>query len=75
MGTSVIARPRPSPQVDVHDPEDLAEILLDLRKGLRFIRDGQGYGRVTVEVVVRKGQITGWETAPALSRKPGHSGK
>ena len=58
---------------DTYDPETLAELVLDIRRGLRFIRDAQGYGRITIEMDVRKGQISKWEMAPALSRKPGHA--
>jgi hypothetical protein len=49
MSVSAATRPRTPPRrrVDEYDPVDLAELLLDIQRGLRFIRDGQGYGRIT----------------------------
>lgn len=60
---------------DTHDPIDLADVLLDIQRGLRFIRDAQGYGRICLELEIRKGQISKWEVAPALSRKPARDGE
>jgi len=55
---------------DTNDTKKLAELVLDLEKGLQFIRAAQGYGRVTVTIEVRKGGISLWEISPALTRKP-----
>ena len=33
---------------EANDAQKLAELVIDLEKGLRFIRAAQGYGRVTV---------------------------
>ena len=55
---------------EANDTQKLAELVTDLEKGLRFIREAQGYGRVTVTIEVRKGGISLWEISPALTRKP-----
>ena len=54
---------------DTNDTKKLAELVLDLEKGLQFIRAAQGYGRVTVTIEVRKGGIAMWEVSQAVTRK------
>ena len=54
---------------DTSDAQKLAELVIDLEKGLRFIREAQGYGRVTVTLEVRKGGIAMWEVSQAVTRK------
>lgn len=54
---------------DTYDPEALAELILDIRRGLRFIREAQGYGRITIEMDVRKGRIAMWEVSQGVTKK------
>jgi hypothetical protein len=52
------------------DPEDLAAIVEDVRRGLQFIRNAQGFGEVVVRIQVRPGGIADWDVAPRFVRKP-----
>jgi len=54
----------------VTDPEDLAAIVEDIRRGLAFVRGAQGYGEIVVRIQVRPEGLAGWEVAPGFSRKP-----
>ncbi len=52
------------------DPEDLAAIVEDVRLGLQFIRNAQGFGEVVVRIQVRPQGIADWDVAPRFVRKP-----
>jgi hypothetical protein len=52
------------------DPENLAAIVEDVRRGLQFIRHAQGYGEVLVRIQVRPQGIADWDVAPKFTRKP-----
>lgn len=54
----------------VTDPEDLAAIIEDVRRGLAFVRNAQGYGEVVVRIQVRPQGIADWDVAPKFTRKP-----
>jgi len=55
----------------VTDPEDLAAIVEDVRRGLKFVRTGgQGYGEVVLRIQVRPKGIADWDVAPKFTRKP-----
>ncbi len=52
------------------DPEDLAAIVEDVRRGLQFIRAAQGYGEVTVTIEVRPDGLAHWAISTKFTRKP-----
>lgn len=52
------------------DPEDLAAIVEDMRRGLQFIRTVQGHGEIVVHIQVRPNGIADWAVAPKFTRKP-----
>lgn len=54
----------------ITDPEDLAAIIEDVRRGLRFVRDAQGFGEIVVRIQVRPQGIADWDVAPKFTRKP-----
>jgi len=63
-------------KTDAHtDPEDLAAIVDDVRRGMEFIRRGYGYGAVTIEIQVRPNGIAEWIVTPCFTRKPRREGK
>lgn len=52
------------------DPEDLAAIVEDVRRGLQFIRNACGFGEILMRIHVRPKGIANWEVAPQITRKP-----
>lgn len=52
------------------DSVEIASIVEDLRKGLRFVREAQGYGELVLRIVVKPGGIAEWEVGPVFRRKP-----
>lgn len=70
----VVRNPPTPPSSPASDAEDVAAIVEDIRRGLDFIRRGQGYGRVVVTIEVRPTGLAGWEVGPTFSRKPGKKG-
>ena len=52
------------------DPEDIAGIVEDIRRGLAFVRAAHGYGEVVIRIEVKPGGITDWDVAPKFTRKP-----
>jgi hypothetical protein len=56
--------------VDVHDDQIVAELTSEVKGALAYLRDGQGFGTITVRLTVRNGVVAMFETAPSRSVKP-----
>lgn len=52
------------------DAVAVADLVSDLQGALAQIRRADGFGRITVDVTVKHGVITLWETASHVSRQP-----
>jgi hypothetical protein len=59
--------------VDAHDAQVVADLTDQVREALAYLRDGQGFGTITVRMTVRNGVVALYETAPSRSLKPDYA--